>query len=90
MTGVAPEVILDDDLLYAAFRAEAEQASWTDLHELMAMNVEMTHRLWRQALASAGAKEADIPPVLRVPRPSDPKPRKIGAVEAARAMMGGK
>ena len=90
MTGVAPDVILDDDLLYAAFRAEAERASWTDLHELLAMNVEMTHRVWLQTMANAGAKAGDLPPSLRIPRPSDPKPRKIGAVEAARAMMGGK
>jgi len=89
MTGVAPSEYLDDPLLYAALRDEAESASWTGLHELLALNVEMTNAVLRQSMINAGIKPADLPKQVRIPRPDDPPPLRLGAVDAARAIMRG-
>jgi len=71
MTHIAPGALLDDDLLLAAARDEAEALQWTTLHELIALNTEIAHAALRQSMAAAGAKDRDIPKPLRIPRPDD-------------------
>ncbi len=73
MTGIQPGALLDDALLYAAAQEDAKAAAWTDLHELLALNVELTHALLRQAIASAGGKPPDQ---LEVPRPKGTYPER--------------
>ncbi len=71
MTGVQPGALLDDPLVYAAALEQAEHARWTDLHELAALQVELTHACLRQLIASAGGRP---PEALQVPRPGRPDP----------------
>ncbi len=71
MTGIQPAALLDDPLLYAASVEQAEAARWTDLHELAALQVELTHACLRQLIASAGGKPPDA---LELPRPGKPDP----------------
>ena len=71
MTGIAPAVLLGDDLMLQAARAEAERKEWTTLHELIALNTEIAHANLRQSMAAAGAKQSDLPAPLRIPRPDD-------------------
>lgn len=71
MTGIQPDALLDDPLLYAAAVEQAEAARWTDLHELVALNAELTHSVWRQLYASAGGKP---PEPLKIPRPKGVRP----------------
>ncbi len=66
MTGIQPSALLEDELLYAAANAEARRASWSDIHELLALNVELTHGVLRAVIASSGGKP---PEPLEVPRP---------------------
>jgi hypothetical protein len=91
MTGIQPATLLEDEALYAASIEQAERAEWTTLHELMAVNAEVTHAVLCQLKASAGAKQNDIPQPLRFPRPGEKKPKKIvlSGLDAARAIMGG-
>lgn len=89
MTGIQPDVLLDDPVVYAAAVEQAEAARWTDLHELLALQVEMTHACLRQLIASAGGKP---PEALQLPRPGRPdpnapivmKPSEFGKMLAAR------
>lgn len=74
MTGIQPAALLDDPLVYQAAVEQAEAARWTDLHELLALNVEMTHLAMCQAMANAGAKRNQIPDPLRIPRPKGVRP----------------
>ena len=83
MTGIAPAELLADDLLLAAAADEAKAATWTDLHELLAINTEVTHAVLRQSMAAAGAKDMDLPPPLRIPRPHD-KPKTVRPLDMAR------
>lgn len=71
MTGIQPAALLDDPLVYAAAIEQAEAARWTDLHELAALQVELTHACLRQLIASAGGRP---PEALSVPRPGRPDP----------------
>ncbi len=71
MTGIQPAALLDDPLLYAATVEQAEAARWTDLHELAALQVELTHACLRQLIASAGGKPPDA---LELPRPKGARP----------------
>ena len=71
MTGIQPDVLLDDALVYSAAVEQAEAARWTDLHELLALNVEMTHGVLRAVIASAGGKPPDP---LELPRPKGMRP----------------
>ncbi len=73
MTGIAPAELLDDALLYAAAQEDAKAAAWTDLHELTALQVELTHAVLRQLIASAGGKPPDQ---LEVPRPAGVHPER--------------
>ena len=87
MTGVAPDALLDDALLYAACAEQAEAASWTDLHELVAINAEVTHAVFCQLIASAGGKP---PEPMRIPRPGvkEKKPLTVSPLQAASLLMG--
>ena len=90
MTGIQPAALLDDPLILAAATEQAEKARWTDLHELLALNAELTHGVLRAVIASAGGKP---PEPLELPRPGrrDPnapvvmRPHELGA-----AMAGGR
>jgi hypothetical protein len=66
MTGIQPAALLDDTLLYHAAYEDAKQAAWTDLHELLALQVELTHGVLRAVIASGGGKP---PEPLELPRP---------------------
>jgi hypothetical protein len=71
MTGIQPAALLDDPLIYTAAIDQAEQARWTDLHELLALQVEMTHGVLRAVIAGAGGKPPDP---LELPRPAGVRP----------------
>ena len=71
MTHIAPSALLNDDLLLAAAREQAEALEWTPLHELVALNAEIAHAALRMSMAAAGVKDRDIPDPLRIPRPDD-------------------
>lgn len=85
MTGAAPAAFLDDPVMFAAYRDEAEAAAWTDIHELLAINAELTHALIRQTAAAAGAKESQLPKPLQIPRPNEKKrdPLRVSPIEVA-------
>lgn len=91
--GVSPDAFMHDSTLYAAYAKEAEDARWTDLHELLALNTEVTHAMYRQLRANAGAKEQDIPEPLEIPRPGvtrqQEEKRVVSPGEASRVLMGG-
>lgn len=57
-------------MFFAAAQAEARIVTeeWTLLHELAALNVELTHSLIRTVQSAAGGKPAKE---LRIPRPGD-------------------
>lgn len=91
MTGIQPSALLEDEALYAASIEQAERAEWTTLHELAAVNAEVTHAVLCQLKANAGAKQSDLPQPLRIPRPYEPKPKKVvlSGLDAARLITGG-
>lgn len=60
---------------FSALEAEAEAARWTDMHEMVAMQTEILHGIYR-ALAGAFGK-GNPPEQLRLPRPHDPRPGEI-------------
>ena len=71
MTGIQPGALLDDALLYAAAQEDARRASWTETHELLALNAELTHAVLRAVIAGAGGKPPDQ---LEIPRPPGVRP----------------
>jgi len=77
MTGIQPDALLDDPLLYAAAYEDAKAAAWTDLHELLALQVEMTHGVLRAVIASGGGKPPDQ---LELPRPKGVRPERDAIV----------
>lgn len=91
MTGIPPADLLGDEDLYTAAVEQAGIAEWSQLHELVAQNTEVTHSLLRVVLNGLGAKEQDIPEPLHYPRPGAKRPEKVvlSGLDAARAIMGG-
>ncbi len=71
MTGIQPGALLEDSLMLAAATEQAEAARWTDMHELLALNAELTHGVLRAVIASGGGKPPDP---LELPRPGRPDP----------------
>lgn len=71
MTGIQPAALLDDTLLYQAAYEDAKLAAWTDMHELLALQVELTHGVLRAVIASGGGKP---PEPLELPRPQGMRP----------------
>ncbi len=52
-------------------RAEAEQRRWTQDHELLAVNAELTHSLLTAFISANSSKRNTMKP-LRIKRPNDP------------------
>lgn len=50
-------------------------SGWLTVHELVALDVEVTHALLRATLAAAGVKRGQLPPELRLPRPGRDEPQ---------------
>ncbi len=71
MTGIQPAALLEDELLFAAAHEDAKLAAWTDMHELLALNAELTHSVLRAIIATSGRKPPDQ---LEIPRPKGARP----------------
>lgn len=58
-----------------AIHEEVEAARWGQLEELLALNTEILHSLYRLMFAANTKKGTRLPKPLRIPRPSvGPKP----------------
>lgn len=94
MTGVQPSAVMEDDVLFHALSEEARKAEWTDLHRLLARNLEATHDLLRVTMMMHGGfKQGDIPDPVRITEPGDDQPAAkapvVSATELARMLRGG-
>jgi hypothetical protein len=80
-----------------ALDEEARAAQWGHMEELLALNVEVTHALYRLTLAVWSDKGTTLPTPLRIPRPSDepdeeedvPEPEPVTRETYRRALLGG-
>lgn len=90
MTGQSTATVLEaSGAELRALEAEAKSAAWTDLHEMLAINTEVLHGIYR-ALAGMFGK-GNPPEPLRLPRPDDPKPGEIRVTAGQlAAMLGGR
>lgn len=87
MTGASPAEVWEmPGPVFAAFRDEADAASWTPLHEMIAVQTETMHGIYR--LLIGALTRTNPPDQLRIPRPNDPRPRRIvvSAGEMARML----
>jgi hypothetical protein len=71
--------------VFAAFEDEARAAAWTHLHELIAIQTETLHGVYR--LLIGALSRTNPPEQLSIPRPHDPKPRRIVVTAGEMAAM---
>lgn len=99
-TGISPGILgnLDDPML-RAITDEAKARRWGHVEELLAINTEILHALYRLTLAMNSKERTPLPEPFRYPRPSN-KPDEPEVVEEEiveqvtihtyrRAMLGG-
>lgn len=68
MTGTPHTAILDmDGMTFAAYRQEAEEAEWGVMAELVAVQTEILHGIWRMMIGAF--TKARAPDPLQIPRP---------------------
>ena len=87
MTGIQPDALLADDLLFDAACDEAEK-----IDNLRALSVEIAHAQMRIAAVAIGMKDRDLPKQVAIKRGpgNGAQPiRRIGALEFARGFSRG-